>query len=165
MIPREQTLASVRHPDIIEGRAVLIGGGVNLNELSHRIQHGDPASGWEGDVRMVLCRYVNPTTREEQIELWRLEHDGEYRQEARLRPDASGILDPSNICAQLVERDARRGYNIKDAVDRHNAGVQREKDRVGADKMSGAADKLAWAIKRDLGIRSTWAAPNRKVGA
>jgi len=163
-IPRELTLDSVYHPDTINGRTV-VRLGTNLHDLADRIQNGCPASGWEGDPRMTLALYQDPRSGRKQVELWRLEHDGEYRMEARLRPNAAGVLDPSDICWQLVKRDARRGYDIRDAVDRHNAKVRAASRYSSADRMSGAADKLAHALRQDLGIRTHWAAPNRKVGA
>lgn len=154
--PREQTLTAIEHSDLIHGRNV-VRLGTDLHELADRIKNGDAVSGWEGDPRLTLAKYGSG--RDEQFELWRLEHDGEYRMVAVLRPDAAGHLDPSNICRRLVERDARRGYDIKDAVDRHNARAQEANEAPSKDRLSGAAEKLAWALKRDLSGRSHWAFP------
>jgi len=139
-LPREETWARVDHPDFLHGRSI-----VNLHELADRIQKGDPAVGWEGDPRICLAKYRDPDTREEWYELWRLEHDGEYRKIARLRGD----LDPSNVTRRLVENDTRRGFDVKEAVDRHNAKVEEARLAPSREKLSAAAEKLAWALKRD----------------
>lgn len=153
-IPRELTLADVHHPDVIHGRSV-VRLGTNLHELADRLKNGDPTVGWEGDPRLTLAKS------ETHYELWRLEADGQYRMVCRL----NDTLDPSNICRLLVERDARRGFDLKEHVDRHNAQVQAARQAPARERMSGAADKLAWALKKDLGVRTHWAAPARRVGS
>ena len=158
MTPREETLLDVAHPDFIQGRRV-VQPGTNLHELADRIKNGDPTCGWEGDPRLTLARYDDPVTGP-QFELWRLEHDGQYRLVAKL----AGHLDPSNICRRLVEHDIRRGFDIKDAVDRHNAKVHAARMAPVQDRLSGAADKLAWALRKDLGIRTQWSV-GKKVGS
>lgn len=122
--------------------------GMSLHELADKIQNGDPVTGWDGDPRLTLARYLDPQTGDERWELWRLEHDGQYRLTARL----PGHRDPSGILRELVERDARRGYDLKAAVDRHNAKVQAAADAASADRSMAAAERLVWALKKDGAI-------------
>lgn len=154
---REHTIDDVHHPDVIHGHRV-VRLGEDLHDLADRIKNGDPVQGWEGDVRLTLARFDDPSTGP-RYELWRLEADGEYRLVAKL----PAYRDPSGIIRQLVERDARRGYDVRVAVERHNTKVQAAKDSESADRLGAASDRLAWALKKDLGVRTQWAAPTRKV--
>ncbi len=109
--------------------------------------HGAPDLGWEGDFRLAVYSWP----RESKFVLVRLCPDGEYRYIKSL--DTIRPLSPGQVnatCRWLVATDARRGYNAADAVLAHNAGVDALKASKDAEWSGAAAEKLAWAIKRDL---------------
>jgi hypothetical protein len=113
-----------------------------VQEIVRRIQHGYPELGWEGDPRLAV--YWNRET--ERWEIWRLCEDGEYRMILRSAPRTR--LD-ERVIHVLLQHDAWRGYDPKVAVDRHNARVDREKERIASERNEDLADKLAHALKKD----------------
>lgn len=142
--PRELTYADVEHPEFLHGRQTWHPG-MNLHDLADRIKNGDPTHGWEGDARLTLARYTDPETRQERWELWRLEAAGGYNLVAKL----PGDRDPSGIIPALVERDFRRGLDLKESIDRHNAKVEAVADAKVGDRLGAASEKLAWALRKD----------------
>lgn len=118
---------------------------MNLHDLADRIKNGDPVSGWEGDPRLTLALYTDPKNPINQTyELWRQEGEG-YSLVAKLR----GGLDPYTILPELVKRDQRRGLDIREAVDRHNAKVQAAKDAASSERSFDAAERIVWALRKD----------------
>lgn len=138
------------HPETLRGHDVLAGFSYLMSrvdgELGRPFRHGAPALGWEGDLRLQLywdgseSRYV----------LMRLEHDGQYRAVTCTKPYTLVNSETINqVIARLVQHDTRRGFDVKAHVDRHNAAVEREHERVQGEKFENMADKLRWALKRD----------------
>lgn len=111
-------------------------------EVADKIRFGDPSKGWEGDDRLMLAW----NGKEQRIELWRLEHDEQYRMVLRGRP-GKRVVD-MGLIDFLVQHDVRRGFDVKVSMDAHNAKVER--DDPSHDKVRAATEKLAWAIKKDL---------------
>lgn len=119
--------------------------------VNDAIQGGHGA--WEGDPR--YCLYANPV--EGTWELWRLEHDGEYRIEGRQKQPGPGqhgqrlgndLLD--TILTQLVKNDIRRGYDPVADIDAHDAAREREWDRNFGDwAREDFADRLKHALIAD----------------
>lgn len=142
--PREETAGRIVHPEYVNGRLTWHAG-MNLHDLANRIQNGDPVQGWEGDPRLTLAKWRVPETGEERWELWRLDVDGEYHLVAKL----PGHLDPSSIIQELIAVDARRGYDLKESIDRHNAKIDADRQEKQDDRMGAAADHLVWGLKRD----------------
>lgn len=113
-----------------------------MNELLDRLQNGDPARGWEGDPRFTLA--WNKVER--RWELWRREHDEQYRLFARSPLDHPFPID---IIDEIVAHDTRRGFDPKAYVDAHNAAVEAEKAYQRSQIRGPSIEKLAWALKRD----------------
>ncbi len=150
-LPREETIRAIEHAAAMPNGAVTLGAGhLDLHDLADRIQHGDALQGWEGDVRLTLAFYRDPKGRGSCYELWRLEHDGEYRMVARL-PQR---LDPSGIIRQLVERDFRRGYDVHEAVSRHNAKVDAERAYQSDQVIGAASERLAHGLMKAAGVKT-----------
>ncbi len=149
--PREQTIRQIEHAAAMPNGAVTLGAGhVDLHDLADRIKNGSPAHGWEGDNRLTLAFFRDPKGRGSRYELWRLENDEEYRLVATL-PEGR---DPSGIIRLLVEHDARRGYDVHEAVSRHNAKVQKEQERKSDEKIGEHSERLAFGLMKAAGIKT-----------
>jgi hypothetical protein len=80
-IPREQSSSvGLLHPEWVDGRRLWMD--TVMRDIIHKLHHGDPVKGWEGDPNLAV--YWNGEA--ELWELWRLEHDGEYRMVCRSTP-------------------------------------------------------------------------------
>lgn len=135
---RELTLATVYHPEFMEG---------GWQRVDHPtcapFQDGAPDLGWEGDPRLVvyLC---NPT---KQFVLWRLEHDDEYRPVMTLPPGAS--MTPENVNSairRLIEADTRRGADAYAKVMASLDAYDREQERLRQDQVAAVADHIHWGL-------------------
>lgn len=138
--PRENTAAGIDHPEWVGGRRLWID--PEIKALVDKLHFGDPTIGWEGDERLALYREGQSWL------LMRLEHDGEYRPICKSRP---GLALDERLIMRLVEHDSHRGANPIDKVDAVNAAVDKERDYQGTQKVHSAAEKLQWALRRDLG--------------
>lgn len=138
---RELTLGRVVHPEVVDGRALWVD--PEVQDIVDRLQNGDPTLGWEGDPRMALYRSLDG-----RWELWRLEHDNEYRMVCRSRP---GLALDARLIEHLVAHDTRRGFDAQMALEAHNGKVYADRQRVSQDRMNSAAERLRWALKKDLG--------------
>lgn len=145
MTLRENNAAGLSHPEFINGRQVWHEGH-DLHDLADRIKNGDPAQGWEGDERLTLARFVDPKTGTVTWELWRL--DGStYNLVAKL----PGTGDPYSVIPNLVQRDQRKGFDVKAAVDKQNSQVDAGRARRDAEINGARSERLAWALRRDIG--------------
>lgn len=140
MTVRENSAAGITHPEWVDGRRLWIDPEVQV--LVDKLHFGDPTLGWEGDERLALYR-EGPRWL-----LMRLEHDGEYRTVCWSRP---GLELDERLIMHLVAHDARRGANPADQVDRANATATKELEYQATEKVHSAAEKLQWALRRDLG--------------
>lgn len=104
---RENTLtmseAGLLIPDHLR-RQPGMGGGSRITEaeIVDKLNHGDPALGWEGDPRLALYQEGDVWV------LYRLEADGELRPVMRSKP---GLPLDERIIIRLVEQDQRRGFD------------------------------------------------------
>jgi hypothetical protein len=85
-----------------------------MRDLIHKVQHGDPVKGWEGDPNLAV--YFNEP--DHRWELWRLEDDGEYRFVCRSQPDAT--FDDRIVDALLGWDRRRRSMSLHDEIVAHN---------------------------------------------
>ena len=115
------------------------------SDFMRRLREGDATIGWTGDPRLGVYHA------DDCIEIHRLCEDGEVRLIMRSKPGVTSL--GSEALRFLAEHDtqSRRAYDPVEEINRHNAGVEksiadREKDRRGE-----AAERLAWALRRDLG--------------
>lgn len=109
---------------------------------------GAPDLGWGADGR--YCAFSRPSTGS--FLIVRLEPDNEYRVIREFRQDH--MLTPAQVnelCRWLVERDVRRGFDVGRYIEDHNAAVDREKERRWDEERLEIADKLAFALAKDLG--------------
>lgn len=130
-IIREASYGNVAHPEWLNGRRVWRDG--HLDEVVRRLQQGDPTKGWEGDPRLEV--YLNSETR--RWEIWRLEHDGEYRIVLYSDPDVTFDFD---VIDHLVAHDRNRGYDVQRELEVVNGGVRR---RRSAEFQEWVAEEVA----------------------
>ena len=120
--------------------------------IAQRIRDGDPTYGWLGDERLTLVHnavWVDPDTgkREGRWEVWRDHEDGTrsvvmWRRGRRLPGPA--------LLRALAEHDTRT-RDVLSEIDAHNEAVDRDRERVAREQRLDLADKLHWALCKDLG--------------
>ncbi len=142
-IIREQSFNHLAHPEWIDGRRVWRDG--DVEEIVRRIQQGDPTKGWEGDPRLEV--YFDQQLR--RWELWRLEHDGEYRMVMASKPGAA--LDLS-VIDFLVAHDRNRGFDIQRHIEVVNNGIRRRR----------SAEFQEW-VREEVGPRIAHAASKGRI--
>lgn len=140
--PRETAFDARDHAGVVPSGASILVDKDAMDHLLDRLQNGDPALGWEGDPRFVLA--WNRVDR--RWELWRREHDEEYRLFARSKVDHPF---PVNIIQEIMAHDVRRGFDPKAYVDAHNAAVDAEKAYQASQRRGPSLEKLAWALRKD----------------
>jgi hypothetical protein len=141
--PRELSVSKTEiiHPNTLDGRGIWLA--PEVQGFLDRLQNGDSTIGWEGDPRLALYR-----TQDRRWEIWRQEHDGEPRLVCRSRP---GLALDNRLIMRLMEHDTRRGFRIKEHVDKVNAKVDADKAAALQPQKEAAADKLMWALRKDVG--------------
>lgn len=138
--PREDTPAALVHPEWVNGRRLWFEPAVA--ETIRKLHEGDPLRGWAGDPRLAV--YWAGTW-----ELWRLEHDGEYR--IVWRGDPGTPLD-ERIIDVLIEWDRRRAeMTLHDRMvaetQRHEGAIERDWHNYVEGE---AAPRLAHALRKDF---------------
>lgn len=125
------------------------------------IVFGLPTVGWQGDGRLAV--YSVP--RQNKFIVVRLERDGEYRR-VRDMPTARPLSPQAvgELCRWLVERDPKRGFDVLAHIEANNARVDRENQQREDDERAQVADKLAWALKKDLGAHLGGSHLDHKIG-
>jgi hypothetical protein len=114
-------------------------------DFDRRLKEGDASIGWTGDERLGVY-YANGC-----LELRRLCEDGELRVVMRARPGMK-VLDTQTL-RFLAEHDSqsRRAYDARADMDKHNDTIRRDAERHVASYREAAAEKLRWALRRDIG--------------
>ncbi len=133
---RELTLApqELIHPESIGGARTWVPGR-GLDALADELRQYDP--------RLTLAFHG----RDQRWELWRYE-GGTYNLVMRSR---RGLPFPGDILSELRRRDVRSGYDPHDDVETHNARVDSAIDHRTDEQFGAGAEKLAWALRRDIG--------------
>lgn len=154
--PVETTLARFDHPVLMNG-AVLID-----DPVADRLRQGDPAVGWEGDMRLGL--YLHRGRR--QWELWRFEHDATYHQIKAIGADGCrGIDAVGQLIVWLITHDSRRGFSVVDVAYDNHAQTEAAKDYAADQVNAEGADRLAHALIVDgVQPRDFWAVGPTKAG-
>lgn len=139
---RESTARGIIHPEWVEGRRIWTDSA--MADTIHKLHHGDPTKGWEGDPRLAV--YWNPP----RFELWRLETDEEYRIVCRSNP---GVPFDDRVIDSLVAWDVRRRTkNLHDSVVEHNSKIDAERARGAREFFDEeAAPRMAAALRKDFG--------------
>lgn len=141
---REQTYDTPKllHPEWIGGNQVWVETSDTPGRLAHKLQHGDPAKGWEGDPRLVLSYHAE----RDQWEILRFEADGTYRLVARKPP---GQMLDDRIIDELVARDTRRGFDIARHIYDHNARLEREQEDAQVETLMESWDRFRHAARKE----------------
>jgi len=109
-------MSDLAHPEWVAGRRLWMD--TPMRDLIHRVRHGDPVKGWEGDDRLGL--YWNGP--DERFELWRLEDDGQYRFVCRSGP---GVGFDERVIDALIGMDRqRRRVSVHDEIVANNTAVE-----------------------------------------
>lgn len=117
-----------------------VAGDVELRDIVRLLKHGDGLRGWEGDPNMEVM--VNLTTG--MFDLWTLDARGEpYIALSRPYCDHRLIDD-------VLAADTRR-WDVAGASMANNEAVRAAADASFDEQVEAFADKLQWALRRDLG--------------
>jgi hypothetical protein len=147
VLPREATLPRVEHP-------VNLKGWVRGGEMLVRIDH--PCADWIRadlhDPRFAL--YANTRPDRNTWELWRLEHDGRYRQSNAWdgKANAIGPEFARTVIDWVYAHDTRRGYDPVADIDQHERTRERRLDRDFSDYTQDFADTYLWPALRKAGL-------------
>lgn len=138
---------SIIHPQVINGRQIWLDTG--MDDLIHKIQHGDPVLGWEGDERLAV--YATPNPAGMVFELWRLEDDEQYRHVMHTQP---GDPFDHNVIRWLVMNDKRRkpqGWSLDEEVKEHNRNLDEQHDAKRNEWVrEEIGPRLLGAMRKDL---------------
>lgn len=139
--PREETPVGLVHPEWVNGRRLWFE--PSIAETIRKLHEGDPVRGWAGDPRLAVYWAGDCW------ELWRLEHDGEYRITWRGEP---GTRLDERIIDMLVAFDRQRQtvpLHDRIAIDneRRDTAVQSEWRSYVAEE---AAPRLARALRKEM---------------
>lgn len=135
-------MTGLLHPEHVAGRRLWMDSA--MTDLIHKLHHGDPVRGWEGDEALAV--YWNP---DHQVwEIMRLEDDNQYRLVLRSRP---GVPFDERVIDKLCEWDTRRHQrDLHREISDHNERVDAEK-RAGFSEYirEEAAPRLHHALVKD----------------
>jgi len=122
-------------------------------ELGQLLRDGDPVTGWAGDDRLTLC--LNTEYRDQRDgysgpawEVWRRHEDGTSTIVMRKK----GARIDRNVLLRLLAAHDTRHVNVIDQVAKANAANEKSLDDDFGDYVEDRADRLAWALGRDLEI-------------
>lgn len=141
---RETTITEAEHPYTLPSGAASIVDREAMDGLLDKLHNGQPELGWAGDKR--LCLAFN--RQNQRWELWRLEHDSEYRLVAQSQP---GMGFPHSIIRALVDHDTRRGYDVGQDIIDHNTRLQAEKDAASDEVLAEKMRRVYHAVGKDIG--------------
>lgn len=134
--------ALIEHPEWVEGRRLWLDAA--MKDVIHKLHHGSPEKGWEGDPRLEV--YFNAI--EQRWELMRLEDDNEYRMVCRSQP---GVPFDERLIEHLVAHDRRRfTKSLHDQIVEKNEKVDREIRRRNDDYINEEVNpRMNWAMRKD----------------
>lgn len=142
---RETQFRATDHRDHLPSGAAILAAGGAMDDLLGKLHNGDPTMGWGGDPRLALA--FNRQT--DRWELWRMEHDGEYR---IVCVSKRGAGFPPDLIKNLMSMDGQRGYDLVKDLDRSRQMATAAEDYTFHQKMAPKVEKLAWALRRDLDV-------------
>jgi hypothetical protein len=112
----------------------------DVYDIARRVREGDE-SGWRGDPNASLM--FNPLT--QQFEVWMVDGLNQpYIACSSSRCDHSLIL-------KLIEGDWQKGHKLLEDIQKKNHAAQQAKEDAKRDKTQELADKLHWALIKDIG--------------
>lgn len=123
----------------LAGRVMVEG---DVHDIIHRLEHGDPVLGWDGDPSLSLVANIETG----EFEVWAVDaHGQDYIAISHPRCDAS-------LIRRLVAADNRR-ESVVDRVARQNAAAERAQAQAAEDQLEQMADRLQFGLMRDIGHR------------
>lgn len=112
----------------------------DVYDIARRVREGDE-SGWRGDPTASVL--FNPLT--QHFEVWMIDDQNTpYIACSSLRCDHSLIL-------KLIEGDWRKGHRLLEEIQKKNHAAKKAEDDAKKDHAAEIADKIHWAIIKDLG--------------
>lgn len=123
--------------------AGLILPGEDVHDVARAVQQGDPATGWRGDPGMDT--HLGSDGR---VGVYGFDRAGDRYLACLV--DARNPGWRYELLSRLRDGDWQRADQF-DRVDAHNRQIQAEKDAAFQDQKEETAERLAWALKRDLG--------------
>lgn len=114
--------------------------------IDRKLREGDPTLGWEGDPTLQLA--LNTLTG--RWEVWRRSDLGGEAVRICSAPQKGGTLPGDELIRLLVNIDSRR-TNVVEQIDQHNRALDDSRHAALREHIGAVADKLAWALGRDLG--------------
>lgn len=112
--------------------------------LDRKVKEGDAASGWRGDPQMWLC--YTPQTKE--LEVWGLDAAG-VPYIAAVEP-ASNPNWRFDILVRLRQGDWQRGGDVIGDLLAARDAKRAAADRAAEAEWDERAERLAWAVKKDM---------------
>ena len=112
----------------------------DVYDIATRIQKGDE-SGWRGDPSASLM--FNPIA--QRFEVWMIDATGTpYIACSHTRCDHTLIV-------KLIEGDWMKGKQLAEDINKRNRAIKQAHETAEQDKRLELADKLHWALIRDIG--------------
>lgn len=116
--------------------------------MQDAIQKGMPEVGWRGDPLLSLVF-------NHQQETWIVQDHAFSPPKVVLRKPANGMrdLDFRSLCVKLRDGsfEGQTVETIMDRMDARNAEIQKQRDYKALQLHQEGAERLAWAVNRDLG--------------
>lgn len=115
------------------------------HDFDTRLHYGDASIGWNGDMdlgvyhegdRLVIVRWCE---------------DGEPRVIMRSKPGHKSLDTAALVFLAAHDSQRRGGYDVKADVDATRARIDADKARESDAKFDEVADKLHFALRRDIG--------------
>lgn len=122
--------------------------GEDVADVARAIKEGDATTGWRGDPGMALHRGERGTPREGTVAVYGFDARGE-----RYLAATQDITLPG-WRFELLKRLREGDWQRNDQFDRVDAANQKLRDEAAAEAREAKeelAEKLAWAIRRDIG--------------
>lgn len=132
---------------------------VEDSDFTKRLHEGDATVGWVGDPALGIY-FSNGC-----LEIRRMGPNGETYLITRAKPHVR-VLNAQTL-RWLAEHDSmsRRQYRVNDDIDSTNNRVEQNLRTAAREKQAEAAERLYWALKRDIGAyeggttRDVWKMP------
>lgn len=114
-------------------------------DFYRRLHFGDASIGWNGDTQLAVYH------ENDRLVIVRWCEDGEPRMIMRSKPGHKTLDTAALVFLAQHDSQRRGGFDAKEYVDRHNARINADRQRELDAKFEEAADKLHYALRRDIG--------------
>lgn len=114
-------------------------------DIATRVRHGDPVIGWRGDESMDVYLF----NQHRRCEVWAFDRQGIRYCAASVNVDVPGWQH--TLLRKLRDGDWHRGQTVFDEINKRNDARDKARDAAAAARGDERAEKLAWALQRDIG--------------